>query len=451
MVLPPKTLPNDEQAEMALIGCLVTSSAARAEVGEKVSEDDFYHFPCKIAFQAISEMSRQGRPVDIVTLADFVHGLGKIKDCSYEFIASVYDSAPSVGNAPHYAKIVIERSKRRKVIHGCERIAIKARDLTTPIDEVVAEGGELFFATLAMGEAKKARHQSEVVRELYELMDRQVSGAADGEVEVTFLPSGWESLDQTISGFTKSELAIVAARPSVGKTIVAGCLARQFASRGNHVLFCSIEQKDTAIIQRMFSSVTKIPGYKIFRGLLDKTDIEVVMSYGPTLEALPIWWVDSSSQSVSEITNVAKRIKLKGQLDAVIVDYLQIIRPDGGRVNGTRSDEIGKMTWGLKQLARELNIPVIVLCQLNRGVANRTDPTPKLSDLRESGNIEQDADTVLLLHKTEEPDIKRPIDELIIIVGKQRNGPLGAIKLQHHKDIFDITDASGSHGYGESF
>jgi replicative DNA helicase len=140
---------------------------------------------------------------------------------------------------------------------------------------------------------------------------------------------------------------------------------------------------------------------------------------------------------------------MRGRLDAVIVDYLQIIKPEFGKRNQNRADEIGDISWGLKQLARELEIPVISLAQLNRQMANRSDSVPKLSDLRDSGRIEQDGDTIILLHKDQEPDTKRPLDEMVAIVAKQRNGPLGSIPLLHHKEIFDITDALGGGDGGE--
>jgi replicative DNA helicase len=451
MLLKPEILPHDTVAETSVVACLIRDTKAIAEVGDMLREDDFYSSPARVAFGAVVEMNRKGIPIDIVQIADFIHKAGKIEDCKYDFLVDLHDNYGSTANLMHYAKIVVEHSKRRRVIEGCREIARQSFDLTDPIEGIITKGGDLFFATLTMGQAKTAVHQSDVVRRFYELMDRQNKGSESGEVDQPYIPSGWSTLDDCITGFFNSEFSVVAARPSIGKTVFAGCLIHRVASRGHHVLFCSIEQKDTAIIQRMFSSKTRIPGYKIFRGQLDHSDIQLVLDHGPSMESLPIWWVDSPSQTISQISSVSKRLKLKGRLDMVVVDYLQIIKPDSSKSDGTRTEEVAKISWGLKQLARELEIPVIALAQLNRGVTNRTDPTPKLSDIRECGNIEQDADTVLLLHKTEEPDLSRRIDQLHVIVAKQRNGELGVVPLLHHKEYFDITDASGSHGSGGGF
>lgn len=444
-------MPSDPDAERAVIGCLVRDWKLHSEVADFLTGDDFYIFPCRVAYESIGEMARVGRSVDVVTLADYLHSKGRISDCDYGFLVEIYDAAPSTANIVSYAKIVVEKSKRRRMIHGCNKLVSRAYNLSDPIDSIIGDGGELFFSTLAMGQTKTAKPQDQIVREFYEQMDRRCRGKMDGEVDQDYIPSGWKDLDHSITGFFKSELYLIAARPSVGKTVLAGCLAHRMASRGHAVLFCSLEQPDVAILQRMFSMVSKVPGYRIFRSILDSTDIDVLVSHGQTMESLPIWWVDSASQTVSQISSVAKRLKMKGRLDAVIIDYLQIIKPEGGKRSQNRADEVGEISWGLKLLARELQIPVISLAQLNRQVANRVDSVPKLSDLRDSGRLEQDADTVILLHKPEEPDIEREVDKLCAIVAKNRNGPLGSIDLQHIKETFDITDASGSHGLGGGF
>ena len=424
-----KVQPNSPEAEQSVIGAMIMDRDAIADVIDIVNADDFYQKQNGILFEAMTELYREGKPVDLVTLQNKL----KKKDVpesmkSLEFIRDLLEVVPTSANAKQYATIVREKATLRKLIKVTEEYhnrmlylvkMIVNRDLGITQRRMYSD----FFSR-------------QVVREEFVPIDKVVLNTLDAIEEaassagrVTGIATGFTDLDYKLSGLHPSELIIVAARPAMGKTAFVLNIAQKAAVR-DHVptAIFSLEMSKEQLVTRMMAMEAMVDSQSIRTGDLQETDWEKIMESAGTIGRSPLIIDDTPGITIAELRSKCRRYKQIHGLDLIIIDYLQLM--SGGKRSESRQQEISEISRSLKALAREMNAPVIALSQLSRRVEERKPAKPMLSDLRESGSIEQDADVVMFIYRDEyynEDSEKKGIAE--IIVDKQRNGSTGSVEL----------------------
>jgi replicative DNA helicase len=413
--------PHDLDAERAVLAGMVRDSRVIDDVAPVLRRDDLHHGPHRDIWDAVLSASSGGRPVDPVILADELKRLGTadapgVKDA----LRAVLDAAPAAANAAHHADIVRDKSILRGLLDAGERIAGLARQPGAPAAERLHQAEQLIFRLAERGTAREAVRLSDALEKVCELI------AARGAPEAAPVPSGISRLDELTMGWRRGELTILAARPSVGKTSFALALARAAAGAGHATLFASLEQSWEELTERLLCAEGRLDGRTLRRPPADERGrsgiLEEVRVASLALDGLPLWIDDNFTQSVFHVASCCRRLKRRHGLGLVVVDYVQLIDPESRQAK--RHEQVGEISRRLKALARELDVPVIALAQLNREVEQRGGSgKPRLSDLRESGSLEQDADVVVLLHRP--ADAVGSVVDLDLLVAKQRNGPTG--------------------------
>jgi replicative DNA helicase len=372
--------------------------------------------------------------VDIITVQDKLKEIGKFEEVGASYLASLLDSIPTTTNVEYYAKIVYEKYILRSIIKASSEIIDIAMGENVGIDEAVEIAERKLIESIDI----RRQHEYFKLRDIVVETLRGVQKLAKEKSLYTGVPSGYKSIDEMTGGFQSGDLIVFAGRPSMGKTAFALNLCLNFAKTGKKVLFFSLEMSKEQLVQRLLSTESGIDLKSLRTGNIRESDWDLILEAAITLSGLEVIIDDTPSASILDIKSKSRKIfaKEKG-IDIVIIDYLQIIEvPKGVSVVRSRNEEIGFVSRSLKSLAKELNLPVIVLSQLSRSVEKRVDKRPILSDLRESGSIEQDADIVAFLYRDEyynpNTDKKNIIE---IIVSKQRNGPVGTVELLFKKEI----------------
>lgn len=395
-----------------------------------LAADDFYDHRNAAVYGAIALMFDQGLPVDLVSLCDFMGKKGSIENVGgYHYVASLLDGEPLGSNASYYAKSVKDHAIAREVYFASHEL-VSAVEQKMPGEEILELAEHKLF-----GIAEKGRTSEGAVRidDVFHKFMTDYDAGRDGIP--TYTSSGFAPMDSLTGGLHKGELMIVAARPSVGKTAFAINMMHKLVTETNaSVLFCSMEMSKIEIVERLLSIHTEIDHHKIRSKRLSSDDEKAIVRSTGEMN-LDIIITDAGSQTVTTIAAEARKCKRRYGLDAIIIDYLQLMTPTlpkGYKVSN-REEAVSSMSRGLKILAKNLQVPVVCLCQLNRDVEKRVDGKPRLSDLRESGAIEQDADTVLMLHRLPSEEPSDPIDIIDVLVPKQRNGPQGSFKLRFRK------------------
>lgn len=420
--IPPQSL----EAERAVLGSMMIDSQAVDAVRELVDEKDFYLPSHQTIFASIVELSRRGSPVDLLTVSEYLRAQNLLEPAGgIQTIAGLVDSVTSSASVSAYAKLIREKATYREFIRigtsMMEEAYQGALDVTDFSDKV--EKDIFKISERGLGEAMSPVR--EVVRDAF----KQIQERFEKKSAITGLPSGFFGLDRLTSGFQKSDLVIIAARPSVGKTAFALNIASHMAIRDHApVAVFSLEMSKEQLVQRMLCMESRVDGQRMKGGYLTDEDWPRLTQAAAMLSEAPIYIDDTPGLSSFEVRAKCRRLARTQGLSCVIIDYLQLMRVKG-KVE-SREREIAEISMSLKALAKELSIPVIALSQLNRSLEGRTDKRPVLSDLRESGAIEQDADIIMMLYRDEvyHPDTDSPgIAE--IIVSKHRNGPTGLIKL----------------------
>lgn len=426
-----KPLPQNIEAEQSVLGGILVDSNLINQVLEILIPEDFYREAHRTIFNAMIDLDRALKPIDVVTLYEQLRASGKLLDDvgGSSYLTYLPEVLPSALNVTHYARLVKEKSILRKLIQTATTIAHDGYSDTVEVEEYVERAEQ---AILDIGENKikpSFYATSQLASEALEL----VEALHEKRDQVTGIPSGFEKLDYMTSGFHAAELILLAARPSVGKT--AFCLdmaAHAALKKGVSVGIFSLEMTKEQLMLRMFSALSKVSFSKIRSGFIRDDEIKRLIKVADTLSRAKIYIDDTPAISVLELRAKARRQKREKGLDMVIIDYLQLMR--GGSRAESREREIAEISGSLKALAKELELPVIALSQLSRQTEVRIDRRPQLSDLRESGTLEQDADLVLFIHRQ---DVYRTKSEeraqrdgtAEIIIGKQRNGPTGSVKL----------------------
>lgn len=422
-----RILPHSIDAEKAVIGSMIMDADAVVAASEMITGDDFYQRQYGILFDAMVELYNEGKPVDVLTLQERL----KMKDVpeefsSIEFISELVSSVPTSANVRHYAQTVSDDATLRRLIRVNEEIANTCYQHRESLDEIMNTTEKRIFDVLQ----KKSMDEYVPIKDVVLSVIDKIEAAARHKGTVTGLATGFYDLDYKTSGLQPSDLILIAARPSMGKTAFVLNLAQYMCVR-NHVptAIFSLEMSKDQLVNRILSMESKVDSQSMRTGTLQPADWEKLIESAGVISTAPLIIDDTPGISITELRSKCRKYKLENDLGLVIIDYLQLMT-GGSRKQESRQQEISEISRSLKALAREINAPVIALSQLSRACETRPDHRPMLSDLRESGAIEQDADVVMFLYRDDyynKDTDKKNISE--VIIAKQRNGPIGTVEL----------------------
>lgn len=423
-----RVLPHSIEAEQSVVGAMLMDREAIVAASEIICGEDFYQVTYGVIFDTIIELFNEGKPVDLVTLQERL----KEKDVppevsSLEFVRDLITAVPTSANVKYYAEIVAEKATFRKLIKLNEEIANTCYLAKDPLEAVLEQTEKQVFELVQKRNTGDFVPIQQVVLNTLERIEK----ASKNKGTVTGIPTGFIDLDYKLSGLQPSDLILLAARPSMGKTAFVLNLAQYMAFKVNKtVAIFSLEMSKEQLVNRLFALESQVDSQALRTGNLKDSDWEKLIESAGTIGRSNLIIDDTPGISISELRSKCRKYKLEHDLSVIIIDYLQLM---SGRVGGrseSRQQEISEISRSLKGVARELNVPVIALSQLSRAVEQRPDHRPMLSDLRESGAIEQDADVVMFLYRDEyyNKDTEHP-NEAEVIIAKQRNGPIGTVNL----------------------
>ncbi|MGB8955578.1 MAG: replicative DNA helicase [Tumebacillaceae bacterium] len=425
--------PQNVEAEQAVLGALLIESDAVTTVSEILQQEDFYRKSHQLIFETILRVSESGEPVDMITVTADLQDKGQIDEIGgVAYLANLANSVPTAANVDHYATIVKEKSIMRRLINTATKIAATGYEGGLEVSEMIDDAEKRILEISHAGSVNKGFTPiKDVLLNTFE----RIEFLFNNKGQVTGIPSGYPDLDKMTSGFQRSDLIILAARPAVGKTAFALNVAQNIAVRAREtVAIFSLEMGAEQLVQRMLCAEANIDAGKMRTGFLDEDDWpKLTMAVG-TLSEAPIYIDDTPGVNVQDIRAKCRRLKAEHGIGLVMIDYLQLI---AGRGKGdNRQQEVSEISRTLKLMARELNCPVIALSQLSRSVEQRQDKRPMMSDLRESGSIEQDADIVSFLYRDDyyNPESERK-NIIEVIIAKQRSGPTGTVELVFLKNF----------------
>ncbi len=447
-----KVPPHSIEAEQSILGGLMLDNSKWDVVGDRVIEDDFYRQNHKLIFRVIAKLAGNGSALDVVTVAEELERIGELENAGgMAYLGLLVEKTPSAANVRAYAEIVHERAVLRRLISVSGEISDsafnpKGRTTSDLLDE--AERKVFQIAESRAGQEGGPQSVNPVLTKTLERID-QLFNATDS---ITGVTTGFKDLDEMTSGLQPSDLVIVAARPSMGKTAFAMNLVESVLIKADKpVLVFSMEMPADSILMRMISSLGMINQTRVRSGKLEEDDWPRLTSAVSMLKDRPLYIDDTAGLSPTEVRSRARRVarEIKQDFGMIMIDYLQLMQIPGSTEG--RTAEISEISRSLKALAKEMNCPVVALSQLNRGLESRTDKRPMNSDLRESGAIEQDADVIMFIYRDEYYNEDSPDKGLAeIIIGKQRNGPIGKIKLSFQGQYTKFNDLSHV-DYGNEF
>ena len=423
--------PQNIDAEKSVLGSLLIDEEAIGAAIEILDEAWFYEQSHRQIFRAILELYNQRKNVDLITLSDKLKGDGILEQIGgVSYLSFLIDLVPSAANVEHYANIVKEKGVLRRLIKNATNIIAESYESTGNSDEVVDNAERLIFEVADLKQRTQSVHIKDLVRQSIEKLDFLYQR----KQHVTGIPTGFEKFDHMTSGLQNSDLIIIAGRPSMGKSALAISMAEYVGiEQKQGVAVFSLEMSKEQLVQRMLCSQARVDAHKVRSGFLAPADWPKLTAAAGRVSESKIFIDDTPAISVLELRAKARRLKANQGIELIILDYLQLMRSTVQ--SESRQQEISEISRSLKALARELSVPVIALSQLSRAVESRVDHKPQLSDLRESGAIEQDADLVVLLMREE---YYNPTEEnkgvADVIIAKQRNGPVGTVKLAFIKE-----------------
>jgi replicative DNA helicase len=435
-----RPLPQNLDAERSILGAILLDNHALNAAIENLKPEDFFLEQHRRVFNQMIALGESQQAIDLVTLTESLHRVGELESSGgAPYLAALADGMPRVSNVEHYARIVREKALLRNLIHATHNIQQRALEGEDGADTILDSAESSIFA-LAEDRVKAGLIPvKDIVRDNFERLEKIFR---EGK-SITGVSTGYTELDKLLSGLQPSELLILAARPSQGKTALALNFAENISVRaGSPVAFFSLEMSKESLLQRLVASVAQIDAHKFRSGHLSREDWRRMTEALGTISSAPLWIDDAGSTSVLEIGAKARRLKREKGLSLVVVDYLQLITGRGRFSN--RQEEVSSISRGLKGLAKELQIPVLVLSQLTRA-PEREERGPQLSDLRESGAIEQDADVVMFIYrphwsKMEASPEER--DQAEIQVAKQRNGPTDKVRFVFRSRLTRFEEAA---------
>lgn len=432
--------PHSIEAEKSVLGAALLSKDALLDVVEIVKAGDFYDSNHKEIFEAIQDLYRRSAPVDALTVSEELKKRNSLEMVGGRaYIASLSSGTPTTSNATEYAKIVVESAAIRRLISTADDIVTKGYESSMDAGQMLDYAERGIFEISQSRQKGQYAHIKDVLLENIEIIDR----ASQMDGGLTGITTGFKYLDSMTSGLQRSDLIILAARPAMGKTAFALSLALNAAVKGGaSVMVFSLEMSKEQLGQRLLSMESKVSMQNLKTGRLERRDWDDINIALDVLSKANIHIDDTAGINIMEMKSKCRRLKGEEGLDLVVIDYLQLMTPEGRA--DSRTQEISVISRNLKLLARELDCPVLVLSQLSRAPETRTDHRPMLSDLRESGSIEQDADIVIFLYRDEyyNEDTESP-GECEVIVAKQRSGPTGTVKVTWLDKLTKFVDGMG--------
>lgn len=442
--MPDKTIPHNIDAEQSVLGSMFLTKKALQKGIEILLPEDFYLDNHIKIFTAIKKIDEEKRPVDLTTVAEELNNNGYLKQIGdIEYLAEMINNVPTTANIDEYIKIVEEKSLLRKLIDEATTIVQNSYKAGSNI------GDFLYESQKKIAEVSQGLRSAEFkpIQSVLTKTQSDLEALASNKGDITGIPSGFYDIDKTTSGFHANELIIIAARPGMGKTAIAVNMVTNIAihSKKTVALF-NMEMGAEQLVTRMLASVGQIDGNKLKTGNLEHNDWKRINEAISRLSDTKIFIDDSAGQTVSEIRSKCRRLKTSPNgLDIVVIDYLTLINSanKGGGSNQNRQQEVSEISRALKTMAMELEVPVIALSQLSRGIEQRTDKKPMLSDLRESGAIEQDADIVAFLH-CEDSEKEKDDSLMEFVIRKHRNGPLKDIPLIFKRSTSTFVNVANS-------
>ena len=429
--------PQDPVAERALLGSILLSPGSLHEAREhSLDPEHFSQESHRLLYSCFLDLSTKGKPVDLVTVSGYLEERSNMQKVGgFSYLTGLSNGVPSIANFPAYVRAVLDKAVQRQLLATARDIeaGVYAGELSAAQSLESAE--KQIYDLGQSHQTSKLYRLDTIVEDVYETLERRFKCPE----EVTGVPTGFRDLDALLTGLQPSDLVIVAARPSMGKTAFALNLVSNAALMADaRIAFFSLEMSKEQLATRLLCADARVSGQRVRTGKLLQEDWPPLTDSLKRLSQTQIFIDDMPNIPVSEMRAKCRRLKAEGNLDLIVVDYLQLMRPDRNLIsrNASREQEISSISGGLKAIAKELKVPVVALSQLNRGVESRADKRPMLSDLRESGAIEQDADVIMFLYRDEfynEASEKRGLAE--VLVRKQRSGPTGDVELAWRAEI----------------
>jgi replicative DNA helicase len=423
-----KVPPQQIEAEQSLLGGILIESEGLPAALEVLKGDEFYRDTHRVIYRAFQELFERNEPIDLITAVDFLNGKNQLEAVGgATYLASLTEMVPSAANVAAYAKIINEKALLRRLIQAAGEIMSSSYGGGKSVEEILDQAEAAIFAVTENRMRTSYFQIKDIVKKSIEAIEKY----QEYRETVTGVPSFYTDLDKITAGFQPSDLIIIAARPSMGKTALALCIARNAAMRGNvPVGVFSLEMSKEQLAMRLLCAEARVDSHKIRTGFLGQQECVKMLNAAGSFMDAPMYIDDTPAISALELRAKARRMKADRGLGLIIVDYLQLMRGRQGAER--REQEISEVSRSLKSLAKELNVPVIALSQLNRKVEERHEKRPLLSDLRESGAIEQDADVIAFIYRDEvynKDSSEKGIAE--IEISKHRNGPTGTVKLRY--------------------
>jgi replicative DNA helicase len=427
----PRVPPHNDEAEQASLGAMLLDEDAIATVIQYLRPDDYYSNANRRVYAAILSLFNQGRKADIITVIGELRHAGELDQSGGpSYVASLTNVVPSSANVDYYAKIVQDCSLRRSLIKVANEVSASSFNESVDSRNLLEETQQRIFELTEDRKPLSFKSAKEIIPKTIETLEKLYNS----KEPFTGVPSGFEDLDAMTFGFQPSELIIIGARPSMGKTALALTMAANMSinnkSRRIPVAFFTLEMSDMALMQRLISAEANIASGKIRSGLLKPSDFHSLMEAAGRIYDAPLYIVDMPNMKLLDLRAQARRLRVQQKVEIIFIDYLTLISSDNYQL--PRHEQIAEVSRSLKSLARELNIPIVALSQVRRDAEGKQ---PNLSDIRESGSIEQDADLVMFLHRQRESD-KKPSEreneesgKTQLIIAKQRNGPVGIVEI----------------------
>jgi len=443
-----KLPPQDLSAEISVLGAVMIDKIAITKVSDILSPFDFYHPVHQAIFETMLSLFGKGEPIDVLTVSSSLKKEKRFKEAGgTDYLAEIVSKVASSAHVEHHANIIKQKSVRRQLINASSQInehAFESDDFEELLDSVE----QSIFNISQRSRTQRFIALKDELNDAYERLEKLHAG--DGAIRG--VPTHFHQLDNILSGLQKSDLIILGARPSYGKTALALDIARQASIHGSSVGIFSIEMSREQIIDRFIASQAQIPLWRLRTGRLqNELEFSLVQQALDDLSKINLFIDDTPSPTVLQMRSAARRLQIEHGLDMLVVDYLQLVQPRTGSDNIVQ--QVTEISRGLKALARELSIPVLALSQLSREVDKREVKIPRLSDLRESGSLEQDADVVLFIYRKDRERTNLPEEEqniVEIIVSKHRNGPLGTVKLRFDQERVTFHNIDTMHTDEES-
>ena len=440
MPLPERVPPQNIEAEQSVLGAMLIKKEAITQAQELLRPDDFYREAHRIVFETMLELAGDNEAVDLVTLTEALRKkemLEKVGGIS--FITALANYVPTAANIVYHAQIVKEKSELRHLIDAATEIASAAYEATDDVKDIMDDAEKKILAVAA----NQTGGAFEPIRNIVIDTVGRVETLYENQGGLTGISTGFRDLDRDTSGLQKSDLILVAARPSMGKTAFTLNIATYAAMHGHTVAFFSLEMSKEQLVQRMLCSEGGIDSQRLRTGQLEDADWDRLINTADRVSKASIYIDDTAGINVMDLRSKARRLKAEHGLDLIVIDYLQLMQGRARSSSDNRQQEISEISRSLKALARELDVPVVALSQLSRSVESRTVKKPMLSDLRESGSLEQDADIVMYLYREDYYDQETERKNITeVIIAKHRNGPIGTIELFFQKEFTKFRDLS---------